>query len=179
MLFNSLWGDHNRFVAILVSSGIQKSLGNCCIFAKNPNVMQDLLKKINAKRDKIRAFTSKHGPKNKLLLNVSIICGVVGTALAGIPAVGGSEAIETIKEIAKPGLPVWQLLCIGAAVMTMAATIATSMRSNHDTGNKLSKAQVCDAKLEMLELLLQNDQIDARQAIEKYGEYSTEVSFIE
>lgn len=141
--------------------------------------MQDLLKKINSKRDKIRVFASKQGPKNKLLLNVSIICGVVGTALAGIPAVGGTDAIETIKEVTKPGLPVWQFLCIGAALMTMSATIATSMRSNHDTGNKLAKAQVCDAKLEMLELLLKSNQIDAKQAIEKYGEYSTEVAFIE
>lgn len=141
--------------------------------------MEELLKKIGAKRSKVRAFTAKHGPKNKRLLNVSIFCGVVGTALAGIPAIGGNAAIDTIKNATQPGLPVWQFLCIGAALMTMAATIATSMRSNHDTGNKLAKAQVCDAKLEMLELLLLNNQIDSKQAIEKYGEYSTEVAFIE
>ena len=61
----------------------------------------------------------------------------------------------------------------------MAATIATSLRSNHDTGNKLAKAQVCEAKLEMLELLLMNNQIDTKEGIEKYGEYATEVAFID
>ena len=146
---------------------------------KKTVVMQELLQKITEKRERVRAFALKHGPKNKLLLNVSIFCGVIGTALAGIPAVGGTDAIDTIKEITQPGLPIWQFLCIGAALMTMAATIATSVRNNHDIANKLAKAQVCDAKLEMLELLLQNDQIDTKQAIEKYGEYSTEISFID
>lgn len=141
--------------------------------------MEELLEKIGAKRGKVRAFCAEHGPKNKMLLNVSIICGVAGTAFAGIPAVGGTAAIDAIKSATQPGLPVWQFLCIGAALMTMAATIATSLRSNHDTGNKLAKAQVCEAKLEMLELLLMNNQIDTKEGIEKYGEYATEVAFID
>jgi hypothetical protein len=93
-----------------------------------------------------------------MVLNISIFCGVIGTALAGIPA-----AIDTVKDSTQPGLPVWQVLCIGAALMTMAATITTSLRSNHDTGNKLAKAHVCEAKLEMLELLLINNQIDTNR----------------
>jgi len=141
--------------------------------------MEELLQKISAKRSKVSAFAAKHSPKNKMLLNISIFCGVIGTALAGIPAIGGTAAIDTIKNATQPALPVWQFLCIGAALMTMAATITTSLRSNHDTGNKLAKAQVCEAKLEMLELLLINNQIDTKQAIEKYGEYSTEVAFID
>jgi hypothetical protein len=140
--------------------------------------MEEILQKINAKRNRLQDFILKQEPRNKALINVAIICGIAGTALAGIPAIGGAAAIDGIKTITQPQLPVWQILCIGAALSTMAATIATSLRSNHDTGNKLAKVQVCDAKLELLELLLMNQQIDIKQAIEKYGEYAADVSFI-
>ena len=140
--------------------------------------MDELLQKIMAKRNLVHSFVEKHEPRNRLLINVAIICGIAGTALAGIPAIGGTAAIDSIKAAAQPQLPVWQILCIGAALATMAATVATSLRSNHDTGNKLAKAQACEAKLEMLELLLLSSQIDTKHAIEKYGEYSAEVAFI-
>lgn len=140
--------------------------------------MDELLHKIHNKQNKARSFIVKYEPRNKTLINISIICGIAGTALAGIPAIGGSAAIDGIKSVTQPHLPVWQILCIGAALATLAATVATAFRSNHDMGNKLAKAQVCAAKLEMLELLLLNNQIDMKQAIEKYGEYSAEVAFI-
>ncbi len=144
----------------------------------SPNFMDELLQKIVTKRNVVHAFVVKNEPKNRLLMNLAIICGIAGTALAGIPAVGGSAAIDGIKAVTQPQLPVWQILCIGAALSTMVATVATSLRSNHDTSNKLAKAQVCEAKLEILELLLMNNQIETKEAIEKYGEYTSEVAFI-
>ena len=140
--------------------------------------MKELLHKINSKRSLLQEYITKQEPRNRTLINVAIVCGITGTALAGVPAVGGTAAIDGIKAITQPQLPIWQILCIGAALSTLAATVATSLRSNHDTTNKLSKAQVCEAKLEMLELLLLNNQIEMKQAIEKYGEYSSEVAFI-
>lgn len=140
--------------------------------------MDELLHKITSKRKKVHDFITKHEPRNRLLINVAIVCGIMGTALAGIPAIGGNAAIDGIKSVTQPQLPIWQLICIAAAISTMIATIATSLRNNHDVTNKLSKAQVCEAKLEMLELLLVSNQIDVKQAVEKYGEYSAEVAFI-
>lgn len=140
--------------------------------------MDELLNKVNVKRELVLAYIQKHEPRNKLLINIAIICGIMGTALAGIPAIGGTTAIDGIKSVTQTQLPIWQILCIGASLSTMAATIATSFRSNHDTGNKIAKAQVCKAKLEMLELLLSNNQISMKEAIEKYGEYAAEVSFV-
>lgn len=124
------------------------------------------------------AYISRQEPRNKRLINIAVICGIVGTALAGIPAIGGTDAIDTLKAATQTALPIWQILCIGAALSTMAATIATSLRSNHDTSAKLTSAQVCTARLEMLELLMLNKQIEMKDAIEKYGEYSAGVAFI-
>ena len=140
--------------------------------------MEDLLQKIISKREKVHDFVRKHEPRNRLLVNVAIICGIAGTALAGIPAIGGTAAINGLKSVTQPDLPIWQILCIGASLSTMLATIATSLRSNHDISNKLAKAQACEAKLEMLELMVSNKQIEMNKAIEKYGEYSADVSFI-
>lgn len=140
--------------------------------------MDELLLKINSKRKNLRHYISKQEPRNKLLSMVAIICGVAGTTLAGIPAIGGTTAINEIKSVTETTLPIWQILCIGAAAFTMLATISTTLRSNNDTANKLSKAQVCDAKLDILELQLKTGQIELNRAIEKYGEYTAEVAFI-
>ena len=140
--------------------------------------MEELLNKVNSRRKSVQDFISKQEPRNRLLINVAIICGIAATTLSGIPAIGGTNAINGLKAIRQPQLPVWQIICIAAATFTATATIATSMRNNHDTTMKLSKAQVCEAKLEMLELLIESNQIELKQAIEKYGEYSSDVAFI-
>ena len=140
--------------------------------------MEELLQKIISKRNVVHAFIVKHEPRNTLLINVAIIFGVIGTALAGVPALGGQGAIDSIKAATQPPLPVWQLICIGASLSTMAATIATTLRSNHDISNKLARAQACETKLEMLELLVTNNQIETKDAIEKYGEYCADIGFI-
>jgi len=140
--------------------------------------MEEIIDKISSKRKSVQNFILRQEPRNRLLINVAIICGIAGTALAGIPAIGGTAAIDGIKSVTQPQLPVWQILCIAAAVFTATATIATSLRNNHDITHKVSKAQVCEAKLEMLELLIETKQIELKQAIEKYGEYSSEVAFI-
>ena len=45
--------------------------------------MEELLEKIISKRNSVHAFIVKHEPRNKVLINVAIICGVVGTGLSG------------------------------------------------------------------------------------------------
>lgn len=140
--------------------------------------MEELITKINARRLSVQQFIQRQGPRNRILINIAIICGIAGTVLTGIPAVGGQSAIDGLKAMTQPPLPIWQILCIAAALFTATATVATSLRNNHDTATKLSKAQACEAKLEMLELLIGTNQIELKQAIEKYGEYSAEIAFI-
>ena len=128
--------------------------------------------KIISKRKIVSSYLSKQIPKNKLLINTAIVCGIVGTAFAGIPAAGGKPAVDALSTS-------WQFLCIGASVFTLIATVATTLRNNYDTTSKISKAQICNAKLEMLELLLAEGLIETKQAIERYGEYVADIAFIE
>src|SRR4051812_3550222 len=102
--------------------------------------MEELLGKVRTRRSQVQAYIRKQEPRNRLLLNIAVICGIAGTTFAGIPAIGGNAAINGIKSVTATPLPVWQILCIGAALCTMAATIATNWRNIHDTANKLAKA---------------------------------------
>lgn len=43
-----------------------------------------------------------------MILNIAIICGVAGTAFAAIPTIGCTAAIDGIKAVTQPRLPVWQ-----------------------------------------------------------------------
>ena len=130
-----------------------------------------LEERIREQRDRLSAFISKQRPRNKWLINLAIICGVIGTAFAGIPASAGKPAIDALGTS-------WQFMCIGASIFTLTATVATSLRSNHNLESKLSKAQVCATRLEILELQLSGGHMEERQAIEKYQEYISEVAFL-
>ena len=140
--------------------------------------MDELLHKIRNRRLSLQHYIQREEPRNKRLLNIAIICGILATLLTGVPALGGEKAIKEIKSKTNPVIPVWQIMCIGASVCTSIATAATTYKNSYDTSNKIAKAQVCDSKLEILEILLADGQIENRQAIEKYGDYVSEVSFI-
>lgn len=130
-----------------------------------------LEERINAQRQKMLVFIAKAKPRNKWLINLAIVCGVIGTAFAGIPASAGKPAIDALGTT-------WQFMCIGASLFTLTATVATSLRNNHNLESKLSKAQVCATKLEILELQLMSGHLDDKQAIEKYQEYVADVAFL-
>lgn len=140
--------------------------------------MEEILTKVRSRRSQVAAYIRKQEPRNRLLLNMAVLCGIAGTTLAGIPAIGGTSAINGIKSVTETRLPIWQILCIGAALCTMLATIATTWRNNHDTANKLARAQVIEAKMEVLELSLESGQIDLKQALDRYSEYNADIVFI-
>lgn len=140
--------------------------------------MDHLIEKIRSKQADVNQFLNRQKPRNRRLINVAIVCGLIGATFTGVPAVGGTSAIGALKALANWPAPVWQLLCLGATVCTLAATAATTMRNNHDLATRIAKAQIAGAKLEMLEILMESNQIESQQAIEKYGEYCTEVSFL-
>lgn len=131
----------------------------------------NIQEKITASRRQLGQYISRQAPRAKWLNSLAITGGILGTAFAGIPAIGGKSAIAGLHTS-------WQLMCIGAAVFTLIATIANTLKSNSDIAGRLMKAQTCDAKLEILELLLSEGLIDNKQAIERYGEYMSDCVFL-
>lgn len=139
---------------------------------------QVLLTKIREKRKEIAHYLRKMEPRNAGLMNASIICGALAAAITAGPGVGGEGFIDSAKNIFSTGIPIWQLLCIVASILSVSAVIANGMLKSHSLSTKLSSTRACDAKLEGLELMLELDQVEVKQATQIYTQCLSEIPHI-
>lgn len=139
---------------------------------------ETLIQKIKTKRAEIKAFISKVQPRYQRLVNTGIICSAIAAAAAVGPALGGKEFSDWLTNSLGSELPIWQVLCLLAALCSITAAISTNMSKSHETNSQILKAQVGDAKLEGLETLLELEQIDLDQGSKMYVQYLNELSFL-
>jgi len=137
-----------------------------------------LLTKIKTKRQELANYLQKTKPQNTKLVNSSIIAGALAAALTAGPGVGGEGFISSAKGMVSFGVPVWQALCLAASILSVVAVIANGMLKSNGLAAKISKTQLCDAKLEGLEIMLELRQIDTKQALQLYTQQLTEISHI-
>ncbi|MDF9800957.1 hypothetical protein OKW21_006220 [Catalinimonas alkaloidigena] len=139
---------------------------------------QVLLTKIREKRKELAIYLSRTEPRNIRLINSSIIAGALAAALTAGPGVGGEGFIGAAKDVVSFGIPVWQMLCLIATVLSVSAVIANGMLKSHGFSAKVARTRACDAKLEGLETMLELDQVDVKQATQVYTQCLTEISHI-
>lgn len=136
-----------------------------------------ILNKIKIKRDSIKCFIANLEPFGSRLTNFNIICGAIATALMATPAIGGKPLMDAFS-ILDPNSLTWRILFAIAALFSLLSTIAASLYKSNEIASHLGKAQVCDAKLEGLEMLIKVDQITLKDAVSQYNQYITEITFI-
>ncbi|NOX42300.1 MAG: hypothetical protein GXP19_00980 [Gammaproteobacteria bacterium] len=134
-----------------------------------------LLTKIKTKRQELTDYLTKYKPRHSRLINSSITFGALTAALTMGPGVGGNEFINTISNVVSFGIPVWQLLCVVAAILSIATVIVNGMLKSQNLTSKITSAQSCVSKLEGLETLLELRQMDIKQAAPLYTQYISEV----
>ncbi|MEM6842386.1 MAG: hypothetical protein AAF944_20135 [Bacteroidota bacterium] len=144
----------------------------------NPTNQQVLVARIQDKRRELATYLIKQEPRNARLINSSIVAGALAAALTAGPGAGGEGFISSAKGIISFGIPVWQVLCLSASVLSVIAVIANGMLKSNNLSAKITKTQACDAKLEGLETLLVLGQVDLKQATQLYTQYLTEISHI-
>lgn len=137
-----------------------------------------LLTKIKTKRQELANYLAKYEPRHSLLINSSIIFGALTVALTAGPGVGGSKFIDTMNNAMSFSIPVWQLLCLIAAILSVAVVIVNGMLKSQNLTSKITSAKSCTAKLEGLETLLELQQMDVKQAAPLYTQYISEVSYV-
>ncbi|WKN43883.1 hypothetical protein [Tunicatimonas pelagia] len=137
-----------------------------------------LLAKIKTKRQELANYLRKTEPQNTKLINSSIIAGALAAAITAGPGVGGEGFISSAKDVVSFGVPVWQALCLAASVLSVIAVIANGMLKSNGLAAKISKTQLCDAKLEGLETMLELRQVDMKQALQLYTQQLSEISHI-
>jgi hypothetical protein len=137
-----------------------------------------LLDRIKTKRREVADYLIKNEPRQSRFITTSIVAGALAAALTAGPGVGGAGFIETASGLVSFGIPVWQVLCLLATFLSMSAVITNGLLKSNDLTSKISQARGCDAKLEGLEIMLDMDQIDLKQAASLYTQYLTEIPHV-
>jgi MFS family permease len=136
--------------------------------AKETNVSLDLPSRIKDKQAQVHQFLSKARPQKKRLQNASIIGGSLSALLTAGPALGGKTFAAWLTGVFGLSSPAWQILCGGAALSSLVATISLQLLKSNSLEENLALAQVSRAKLEILEVGLSTGQMDDKQALAEY-----------
>ena len=139
----------------------------------------DLLRQVRQKRAQIEAFLARKAPLKRRLLNITILGGTLATALTAGPAVGGPSFTVWLTKTFGLTSPSWQVLCGGAALCSVSATIATQILKSNQVEEHVTRAQGCRAKLEVLEVGLTTGQLDVARATTEYMRCLEESAFLE
>lgn len=134
-----------------------------------------LVSRIKAKRQQISDYVAKAAPRHSWLITCSIVAGALAAALTAGPGVGGEGFIGAANDVVKFGIPVWQVLCFAATVLSIVAVIANGMLKSYDYTSKITNATRCDAKLEGIEVMLEFGQLDVSEATKQYTQCLTEI----
>ncbi|HEV8348481.1 MAG TPA: hypothetical protein VGQ16_18020 [Vicinamibacterales bacterium] len=138
----------------------------------------ELLGRISQQRAQVDAFLAAAVPRKRRLLNTTIIGGSLAAALTAGPAVGGQSFTAWLTAALGLSSPSWRLLCGGAAVCSVMATVATQLLKSDNVEQNVTRAQGARAKLEVLELGLKIGHLDERQALAEYLKCVEETAFL-
>ncbi|NIV03469.1 hypothetical protein GWN26_06450, partial [Candidatus Saccharibacteria bacterium] len=97
-----------------------------------------LLKKIRTKRQEIADYLTRSEPRHSRLIKSSIVAGALAAALTAGPGIGGDGFIEAAKSVVSFGIPIWQLLCLIATLLSATAVVANSILKSSDLSSKIA-----------------------------------------
>ena len=127
-----------------------------------------LLTQIATKRTQVDRFVAAAAPRKRRLVNLAIVAGTLAAALTTGPALGGATFTAWLTKSFGLASPAWQLLCGGAAICSVSATVATQLLKSQNVEEHVARAQSCRAKLDVLEIGLKTGQIDVPRATSEY-----------
>ncbi len=139
----------------------------------------ELLARTARKRQDVERWLAVATPRKRRLLNVTIFGGTLAAAFTTGPAVGGPGFTAWLTGALGLDNPSWRLLCGGAAVCSVAATLSTQLLKSQNVEEHLARAQTCRAKLEMIEVGLSTGYLDVGRATTEFLRCVEDASFIE
>src|SRR6267142_5751341 len=112
---------------------------------------EELVSRIRQKRAQLETFLAAARPRKRRLLNTTIVGGSLAAALTAGPAIGGQSFTAWLTAALGLTSPSWRLLCGGAAVCSVMATVATQLLKSDNVEHNVIRAQGVRAKLDVLE----------------------------
>ena len=137
-----------------------------------------LLAKIRTKRQELSDYLAETEPQHSAMIMCSIIAGALSAALTAGPGIGGEEFINSASDVASFGIPIWQVLCLAASLLSVVAVVANGLLKSYDLTSKIASARTCDAKLEGIETMLELGQADLKQATQLYTQCLAEMPHV-
>jgi len=112
------------------------------------------------------------------LLTLAVVAGALATAFAATPAIGGKPLTDVLDASLGLSTPAWQLLCIFAAICSLAAAIATQLQKSNNLEENVARAETVRARLDVLNIGLIAGNLSREQAASEYGECLQLASFL-
>jgi hypothetical protein len=142
--------------------------------------MQQLVKRIKARRRTIDAFLKRARPRADRLTLVSIVSSAVAAALTAAPALGGKDfitlAVGSVN--AKEAADVWQPLCLLAMIASIVAAISANLSKSKNAEARILNAEVCNAELDALQAAVEFQQIQLEDAVKQYQKHIAKIPFV-
>lgn len=144
------------------------------------DVRGDLLARIAVKRASVQAHLRQHRPRSRRLTTATIVLTSLAAVLTAGPGVGGTDFTAAADALVPGGnTPVWQILCLIAALLSAAAAIVSGLSKSQESTAKLNTAAAVDCELEGLAFLLEFGQLPVEDAVKLYRQYIAKIDFIE
>lgn len=143
------------------------------------DALAELSRRVRAKRDDVDAYVATVSTRRDRLMYVTVVCGSVATALTASPALGGETFTAWLTATLQLNNPAWRLLCLGAMVCSLAATIATQLSRSRNDDATLTAAQRARCALDALEVTITLGQVNLGDATDRYLQCLEDLPFID
>lgn len=136
----------------------------------------DLSVLIRGTLDEVTAYLTRARARQRRLLNLAIVAGALGTAVAAPLAIGGKALSDWLS--AALGFSAWQLVCAFAAVCSLAAAVATQLLKSENLEERVARAESVRARLGILEMGRITGSLTPAQVSTEYAACLELISFI-
>lgn len=145
------------------------------------DLRDDLLARIVAKRASVQAHLRRHRPRSRRLATATIVLTSLAAVFTAGPGVGGDPFAAAVGNAigTQSSGPVWQGLCLGAALLSASAAIVTGLSKSQEETAKLNIAAAVDCELEGLAFLVEFGEVSVEDAVKLYQQYIQKINFIE
>lgn len=139
----------------------------------------ELLDRVHAKRVEVEKYVQVNARRRRLLVNLVVVASAVAVFLTASPAAGGKPFTDWLQHLLHTSSPAWRLLCLLAALCSLACVIATQMQKSNSYDEHIVRAQELRATLEALELSITSESLTPRKATGEFMKCLESGSFME
>jgi hypothetical protein len=149
--------------------------------AEDSEQRRDLLMRIEARRAGVQAFLRENRPRIRRRANITIVLTSLSAAFTAGPALGGDTFASSVQNglgLATDSV-VWQVLCLLALFVSVAAAVMANIAKSQDADARLSTAEAASAELEGLATLLQFGHLSVDDGVKLYQQYAVKIPFVQ